>query len=458
MIHSPEEWSQQRDLITRLYSREGRTLNEVQSILAHQGFSATKRMFKQRFKAWHLEKNNKVHDMMVLLPITERRKSIGKDTICHLRGRIVNAAEVRRYWCRRGITDFDYMENEDVVPPEVRVSTPIDELLASGLTPRLLPLPDTFRSLQIVNEQTKSYVYGTFESHWQSNLQLYTSRDNCQIRQWHTWLFDAMDLIEVGKGPPAFALLDKVCGRVANVLIEQHPSLLGEILELASTYKRPSQLPLREELVRFVAHMAHIKLGPQHALTRLVDQLVDSRLRGPLIDASMQQALQSFQSSFGSSHEQTLVLQDCSACVLWEAAAYDKAAATYRHVAAIRDEKHEKRSQLSCWADLAEAQFLCGNGEYEQAESILEDVCQKSRYIESSDHVAQIMYALRALVGIHNVRGNVGMACALQRRAVELSQKYLEIDNVATEVAMWHHEQAENVLREMEVEKELVLV
>jgi len=458
MIYTPEEWSQQRDLITRLYSREGRTLNEVQSILAQQGFSATKRMFKQRFKTWNLEKNNKVQDMKVLLPITERRKSVGKDTLCHLRGRVVNAAEVRRYWARKGITDFQYMEIEDVVPPEVRVSTLVDELLASGRTPRLLPLPDTFRSLQMVNEQTKSYIYGTFESLWQSSMPLYTSRDNCQILEWRTWLFGAMDLIEVGKGPPAFTLLSKVCDRVANVLREQHPSLLGEILELASTYKRPSQLPFREELVKFVAHMAHITLGPQHALTLLVDQFVDNRLRGPLIDASMQQALQSFQSTFGSSHEQTLVLQGCSACVLWEAAAYDKAAATYRQVAAIRDEKHEKRSQLSCWADLAEAQFLCGNGEYEQAEAILEAVCQKTRYIESSDHVAQIMYALRALCVIHSVRGNVGMACALQRRAVELSQKYLEIDHVATEVAMWHFEQAENVLREMGVEEELVLV
>jgi tetratricopeptide (TPR) repeat protein len=458
MIYSPEEWSQQRDLITRLYSREGRTLNEVQSILAQQGFSATQRMFKQRFKTWNLEKNNKVHDMKVLLPITERRKSIGKDTLCHLRGRIVNAAEVRRYWARKGVTDFDYVEVEDAVSPQVRVSTPIDELSPSGPTPRLLPLPDTFRSLQIVSEQTKSYIYGTFESRWQSNLPLYTSRDNCQILQWRTWLFDAMDLFEVGKGLPAFTLLSKVCDLVANVLSEQHPSLLGEILELASTYKRPSQLPFREALVKFVAHMAHIKLGPQHALTQLVDQLVDSRLRGPLIDVCMQQALQSFQSTFGSSHEQTLVLQGSSACVLWEAAAYDKAAATYRQVAAIRDEKREKRSQLSCWADLAEAQFLCTNGEYDQAESILDEVCQKERYIESSDHVAQIMYALRAWGVIHSIRGNVGMACALQRRAVQLSQKYLEIDHVATEVVMWRYEQAENVLREMEVEEDLVLV
>ncbi len=454
VIYTAEEWENRRELITRLYSQEGKTLKEVQRILDQDGFPATARMFKQRIRAWKLDKNNKEHEMMAILRITQRRKSIGKDTVCHLRGRSVNAAEIRRYFGRKGVTDVEIVEAEGAISPEIRVSTPVDKLLGRVRTPRLLALPDTYRSLQMVSDQTRAYIYGTYESRWQSSLPLYTSRDNCEILEWRTWLFDAMDLIEVGKGPPAFTLLNKVYDRVAGVLREQHPSLLGEILELASTYKRPSQLQFREQLLQFLAGMAGIILSPTHALNRLLHQLLDSELRPSLVDAAMRQALQIFQSTFGTSHEQTLVLHGCSACVMWETAAYNKAASTYRHVAAIRDEKHEKRSQLSCWADLAEAEFLCGNGGYDQAEVILEEVCQRARYIESSDHVAQIMYALRALCEIHTVRGNLGMACALQRRAVELSQKYLEIDHVATEVAMWHHRQAEDLLREIEEEDE----
>lgn len=449
VIYTAYQWEQHRELITRLYSGERKTLKEVQRILAQHGFPATNRMFKQRIRAWKLDKNNKEHEMKAILRITERRKSMGKDTVCHLRGRIVNSAEIRRYFNRKGMTEVDYMEADCATPPDLRVSTPIDELLGRAQTPRPLALPDTFHALQTVNDHTRSYIYGTYESRWQSNLPRYTTRDNCEILKWRTFLFDAMDLIEVGKGPPAFTLLNKVYDSVASILREQHPSLLGEILELASTYKRPSQLQFREQLLHFLFRMASIVLSPTHALTLLLDQLLDQQSRPSLVDASMRQALSIFQSTFGTSHEQTLVLHGCSACVMWETAAYDRAASTYRHVAAIRDGKHEVRSRLSCWPDIAEAEDLCGRAQYAGAEAILEGVCARARYIESSDHVAQIMYALRALCEIHTVRGNVGMACALKRRAVELSQRYLEIDDVATEVAIWHHRQAENVLREM---------
>jgi tetratricopeptide (TPR) repeat protein len=451
VVYSVEEWENRRELITRLYSREGKTLKEVQRILTQDGFPATPRMFKQRIRAWKLDKNNKEHEMNAILRITQRRKSTGKESICHLRGRTVDVAEIRRYFSRKGIRDFELIDTDGDISPEIRVSTPVDELLARAQTPRLLALPESFQSLQIVNDQTRSYIYGTYESRWQSSLPLYTSRDNCEILEWRTFLFDAMDLIEVGKCPPAFTLLNKVYDRVASVLREQHPSLLGEILELASTYKRPSQLQFREQFLQFLARMASIILGATHALTRLLDQLLDHSLRPSLVDASMRQALHLFQSTFGASHEQTLVLHGCSACLLWETAAYDQAARTYRRVAAIRALKHEKRSQLACWADIAEAEFLRGNARYDEAEEILEEVCQRARYIESSDHVAQIMYALRALCEIHTVRGNLGMACALQRRAVELSTKYLEIDHVATEVAIWHQSVAEgNLWREVQ--------
>jgi tetratricopeptide (TPR) repeat protein len=444
--YAAEKWNQRREQISRLYSREGKTLKEVQRILAEDGFPASNRMFKQRIARWKLDKNNKKHEMKAIRRITERRRSMGKATVCHLRGRIVDAAEIRRYFSRKSITDIDNDEDDVPTPPEIRVSTPIDELVISSRTPRPLPLPDVFQALQTVTDQTKSYIYGTYESRWQSNMSLYSSRNNCEILGWRTWLFDAMDLFEVGNGPPAITLLNKVYDRVGEVLREQHPSLFGEILELASSYKRPSQLLFREQLIQFLASMAAIVLGANHALTRFLQQLLDDSLRGPMIEAAMRQALEIFQSIFGSSHEQTLVLYNCSACLMWETEKYDKAADTYRHIAAIRAGKHEKRSQLACWGDIAEAEVLYGNGRHEEAETILEDVRQKARYIESSDHVGQIMYALRALCKIHSDRGNLGMACALQERAVELSQKYLEIDHVATDFTMWHHQPAENGL------------
>jgi hypothetical protein len=153
-----------------------------------------------------------------------------------------------------------------------------------------------------------------------------------------------MDLIEVGKGPLAFILLNQVYDQVASILREQQPSLLGEILELATTYKRPSQLQFREQLLRFLVRMSQVTQGFTHPLTRLLSQLLDPTLRPTLVDAAMHQALSLFSSTFGPSHEQTLVLHGRSACVKWESAHYDSAASTCRHVAAIRDRKHEKRS------------------------------------------------------------------------------------------------------------------
>lgn len=464
VIYRPHEWDSHRPLITQLYSHEGKTLEEVRSILASAGFPATARMFKQRIRDWKLNKYNKEAEMRRLRRLTRRRKSIGKDSVWQLHGgRIVTAAEIKRYFSRKGVSDLDVDDDDDdddgsgdgdggdVIEStlaDIRVSTPaiVDGLLERTQTPRVLSLPESFHALQIVNEQTRAYIYGSFDSRWKASLPLYGSRDNCKILEWRTWLFDAMDLIEVGKGPPAFILLNKVYDRVAGVLHEQHPSLLGEILELASTYKRPSQVLFREQLLRFLWRMASIVLQATHPLTRLLHQLLDHTARASLVDASIRQAVQIFQSTFGPSHEQTLILHGCHACVEWETAHYDRAASIYRRVTAIRALKHEKRSQLSCWADIAEAEYLCGNHRYEEAEAILEEVRQRARYIESSDHVAQIMYALRALCVIHTVRGNLGMACALQRRAVELSQKYLEIDCVATEVAIWHQKQAEEEL------------
>lgn len=447
MVKYPaEEWEQRRELITRLYSREGKTLKEVKRILADQAFPASERMFKQRIHAWELDKNNKEHEMIKVLRIVQTRKSIGKDTVCHIRGKIVNIAEIRRYFSRKGITCIDGVDLDDETPPTIRVSTPVDQLLATPETPRsqVLALPDSFQCLQIVNNQIKNYIYGTYESCWQPKLPQYDSESNStfEILEWRTHLFDAMDLFEVGNANAGYTLLNKVCDRITTILREQHPSLLGEILELASTYRLPSQFPFREQVLHFLSSMSSIILGPNHPLTLLLHHLLNPTLRHSLIESSMRTALTLFSSpsTFGPSHEQTLTLHTRSACLSWESSLYDRAAATYRHVTSMRTRKTATPSHpLSCWADIAEAEALLSSaansnpdaGEiYDQAQTILEEVCRRQRYIQTSDHVAQVMYAMRALAGIHIRKGNSEMAAWLRRRCVLLSARYLEIDRV----------------------------
>ncbi|PVH81966.1 hypothetical protein DL98DRAFT_514339 [Cadophora sp. DSE1049] len=99
---SHEDWERYRPQIKQYYMDEGKTLNEVMTLMRNHGLRATAKMYKSRLKQWGFEKKHKESDMVGILHKKNQRDAIGKKSSFRVRGRDVTMEEVFLYFTRKG--------------------------------------------------------------------------------------------------------------------------------------------------------------------------------------------------------------------------------------------------------------------------------------------------------------------------------------------------------------------
>ncbi|EMR65916.1 hypothetical protein MGN70_000273 [Eutypa lata] len=291
---SQDDWEAHRETISRLYWDECRPLPDVMEIMrSEHNFHATPRMFKFRFKKWGLAKNLK-NDQDEEIRV--QAASGGNPAVPLIRGRVPGSKKLKRYVHRLAPNSLP----ESSIGPS-RVRSPVcratgndgsvsSRVVSAGSTtsssssvvttprsfyppsppptsvPVLLDAPDslkfTHQTLRAVLEYTSNRVR---KGVWDSSGDLYDSEDHAE--NWHNKLFQASGMIQRGKFREGFRLLDICYKSYTAQLDAEHPFL---IIETYTSVLRLARIEhaLAHSLVRYIAGLCRIRLGPGHPLAR----------------------------------------------------------------------------------------------------------------------------------------------------------------------------------------------
>ncbi|OCT45116.1 hypothetical protein CLCR_05986 [Cladophialophora carrionii] len=111
--YSEDQWEQKKALFSRLYRDKGKSLGDVQAILAKEyDFHPTVAMLKTRIRKWGLDRKNKRPDMLYALRVVLERQALGKDTSFIIRDRVVTSDDIKRYFKRKGVLDLQALLRE----------------------------------------------------------------------------------------------------------------------------------------------------------------------------------------------------------------------------------------------------------------------------------------------------------------------------------------------------------
>jgi Clr5 domain/Fungal Zn(2)-Cys(6) binuclear cluster domain len=141
--YTPELWAEKKDIITQLYSKEGKSLREVKEYLRERHdfrptcvrscfliktFTLTMvysdRMYQRKIAQWGLEKKTKRTEMSAILRIVKEREAAGQESIFRIRGRRFDIEEVYRYFKRRGEDPNKLDVQDSPIPSTITVETP----------------------------------------------------------------------------------------------------------------------------------------------------------------------------------------------------------------------------------------------------------------------------------------------------------------------------------------------
>ena len=113
-------------------------------------------MYKTHISKWGLDKKNKESEMRAIMRKHKQRPDLGKHCILRVRGRLMDFAEVVRYWHWKGVSVDDVISRRTASPTSEAVEffTPVSSPIT---TPQVLAIPEwIFRSI-------RDYFVGSFE-------------------------------------------------------------------------------------------------------------------------------------------------------------------------------------------------------------------------------------------------------------------------------------------------------
>ncbi|KAH6696440.1 hypothetical protein BKA61DRAFT_252267, partial [Leptodontidium sp. MPI-SDFR-AT-0119] len=123
--YTEQEWESHRELVRNLYITEGRTLQDVWSILRERGFEATMKQLKARMRRWQFRKNVNRSDMsFVIGKAKQRAAEQGKKTIFYCRGLKVSREMIERYARKEVPQELDPVFSRADTPSGILYCTP----------------------------------------------------------------------------------------------------------------------------------------------------------------------------------------------------------------------------------------------------------------------------------------------------------------------------------------------
>ncbi|RYP64482.1 hypothetical protein DL770_009195 [Monosporascus sp. CRB-9-2] len=394
------DWDAHRETISRLYWDESRPLPEVMEIMRSQhNFYATARMYKFRFKKWGLTKNLKA-DQEEQIRVQAANGTVAAMPL--IRGRLPGSKKLKRYTTQLGPeTAESAIHALCVRTPASKVqdgmSRSMSALHQGSPSPRLsvsglLNPPDVLRftqqSLRAVLDYTTNRVR---KGVWDVSGDPYEAVDHAD--NWHNKIFQATGMIQRGKLKEGFRLLDICYKNYTNELDTEHPLLIIEtytsVLHLAKI-----QYDLAQSLVRYIAGLCKIRLGPAHPFTRFWSNL---------------QAMGVEQAYFRPGAEFLIIQNVDSARTLHEAGCIPLSSAEAIILRTIQqrrlDTQRPGADDFICWAKLIIALLLIRNARFGPARAVIDDVGARMHLLDASNEISLFTrYEYRSL-RVHLLRG-----------------------------------------------------
>ncbi|ETS78966.1 hypothetical protein PFICI_08819 [Pestalotiopsis fici W106-1] len=266
-----EDWATHRDLITRLYWDEDRTLREVRELMkVIHGFNATEKMYKWRFKSWGLHKNLNRKDVpkivynafggnQVVLPV--------------IRGRQVGPKKLKDYLCKitvnwDGAASLPIKQQSS---PEALLSA-IPQSLGSPEPERLedRALMDVILYTQRRMQSQGFGICAVSRYDWDGEfrLEFWSELQQAVASLASENHGDDRRVNEPRDHADNFRLLDRAFGHYSRALDGAWPAPTWTSIHAVLLLGRAGA-PLAESFVRYARSLCSIKLGPRHAVTRL---------------------------------------------------------------------------------------------------------------------------------------------------------------------------------------------
>src|SRR5436190_20437463 len=92
-------------------------------------------MYKKRISKWSFDRKLKKPEVLAIIRKRAQRSAMGKTSTFHVRGKLVDMADIERYLRRARISAQDAIDLSPATPPTVRSTTP-DSILYSPRPPR----------------------------------------------------------------------------------------------------------------------------------------------------------------------------------------------------------------------------------------------------------------------------------------------------------------------------------
>jgi tetratricopeptide (TPR) repeat protein len=483
--YSTEQWEQQKDLITRLYSKENKRLVDVCEILTVQhGFHATTRSLKHRIRVWHLDKKQKDHEMRAILKMYLSRKSQGKQSIFRLRGRLIDHGEISRYFRRKGIYSLESLASElanvTTTLPDIICQTPepdehgSPESLAgsyrSGSTTSPLESattfeddfnPDVFLQTQPVKMeeepliplepesppeaalvrslpaslspptdlQEMEYVLAFTKSFLGSGLTPFREQGlhsaDIDPVHWRNDFLQASYLLRVQGNDLAFAEFSSVYDRIPALLESQDPAFFAVILGLLCFPKSPLDFALSEQIFRYIWSMAQVVLGRTHPITLLLSCALTSDRRAPLAILTLQAASGVAEEKLGPHHQDALEFLEQLAHAHADLEEHSKVIMYREKILKAHQATDGDASPYTCWAmiDLANA-YIHANQD-DAALAMIEKAFQRAEKLAPAPRTELFIRGLGRMAFINDRQGRAAMSRMLLRSAVEIGNEFL---------------------------------
>ncbi|RYP05055.1 hypothetical protein DL764_004074 [Monosporascus ibericus] len=427
------DWDGQRETISRLYWDESRPLTEVMEIMRSQhNFYATGRMYKFRFKKWGLIKNLKA-DQDEQIRVQAANGAVAAVPL--IRGRLPGSKKLKRYITQLGpeTVPESAIHASCVRTPASKVQDGMSRSLVAlqqgSSSPRLsisgsLNPPDDVRftqqSLRAVLDYTTNRVH---KGIWDVSGDPYEAADHAD--NWHNKIFQATGMIQRGKLKEGFRLLNICYRNYTNELDTEHPLLIIEtytsVLHLAKI-----QYDLAQSLVRYIAGLCKIRLGPAHPFTRFWSSLQAMGVEQirQAVGVIKNAQFDIFEAYFRPAAEFLIIQNVDSARTLHEAGCIPLSTAEAIISRTIQqrrlDTQRPGADDFICWAKLIIALLLIRNARFGPARAVIDDVGAHMHLPDASNEISLFTSYEYRSIRVHLLRGvgapHAEMVAALRER------------------------------------------
>ncbi|KAI8961495.1 hypothetical protein F5Y11DRAFT_224726 [Daldinia sp. FL1419] len=283
-----QDWARFRNVITKLYLDQDKTLEEVKSYMEeHHEFHSTVSMYKKKLAAWGAFKNLRFDEVLQILYLKKHRDKAHKPSIFYIRGREIDQGNLQVYLSRNP-SIFAKLEAGATPNPEairdVTCRTP-PSISSISVSKRLSPSPmrstpigrrspvpsfpeDMFQALHIYLDQSfETGLWSWSESH------CWNTRGRCGPSELLSSLLDRCVTagLSVSRQAQPAALrkvLDTPFFMLARVFRNPPPILIPRILSTATHLIRIGCGEVCGLLLRFCQDISTAMYGRDSPLTR----------------------------------------------------------------------------------------------------------------------------------------------------------------------------------------------